>query len=99
RVLGPFCRASTPLASALPPKTDIARRDRHVRFVPKAHIAVPSRANSHPRCVIVGQTNNWAKAACVGRLERLDWFQEQGDRRTLRFAAPPQPPKHLSRGR
>src|SRR5262249_61966887 len=28
-----------------------------------------------------------------------DCFQEQGDPRTLRFAAPAQPPKHLSRDR
>jgi hypothetical protein len=27
--------------SALPPKTDIHRRERHVRFVPKADIEVP----------------------------------------------------------
>jgi hypothetical protein len=38
-------------------------------------------------------TNNWPKAACVDRPGRLDWFQEQGDPRTLRFAAPLQPPK------
>src|SRR5215831_11053343 len=46
-----------------------------------------------------GHTNNWREAACVDRPVPLDWFQEQGGPRKLRFAAPVQPPKHLGRGR
>src|SRR5262249_16583210 len=46
-----------------------------------------------------GHTNNWPEAAYVDRPGRLGWFQEQGDPRTLQFAALLQTPKHLSRGR
>jgi hypothetical protein len=67
--------------------------------LPLGDIVFHRRGNISVTMRYRGHTNNWPKAACVDRPGLLDWFQEQGDPRTLRFAAPLQPPKHLSRGR
>ena len=76
------------------PKADMA-----VRFVPIGDVVIPSRGEYSATMRRRRHTNNWPEAACVDRPERLDWFREQRDPRTLRSAAPLRLPKHLSRGR
>ena len=85
--------------SALPPKADIRRHECDVRCVPIGEVVIPSRGEHSATMRRRRHTNNWPEAACVDRPERLDWFREQRDPRTLRSAAPLRLPKHLSRAR
>ena len=83
----------------LPPKADIVERDCDVRFVRIGDVVIPSRGEYSATMRRRRHTNNWPEAASVDRPERLDWFREQRDPRTLRSAAPLRLPKHLIRGR
>jgi hypothetical protein len=83
--------------SALLPKADIEGYSPNVRFVPIGDVVIPSRGEYSATMRRRRHTNNWREAACVDRPERLDWFREQRDPRTLRSAAPLRLPMHLSR--
>ena len=50
-----------PMFSALPPKPDIARRDWHVRFVPKADIAAYATSAKYVRAVDLSRADKAAK--------------------------------------